>query len=219
MPIFTNEVLIDEQPVEVDGTVAVSAVSGTVTVDGSGVTQPVSGSVAVSAVSGTVTVDGSGVTQPVSGTVGITGTVTVDGSGVTQPVSGTVAVSAVSGTVTVDGSGVTQPVSGTFWQTTQPVSGTVSVVPGGTATATVSRIAVNNTGAVTLSASNSAKIKVIIYNEGGTLYVKFGTAASSTDFTYVMTVDSTLEITEYYGIITARKASGSTYADVTEVGI
>lgn len=91
------------------------SVDGTVTVDGSGSTQPVSGTVAVSGVSGTVTVDGSGVTQPVSGTVavsGVSGTVTVDGSGVTQPVSGTVAVSSVSGTVTVDGSATTQPVSG-----------------------------------------------------------------------------------------------------------
>jgi hypothetical protein len=38
-------------------------------VDGSASTQPVSGTVAVSSVSGTVSVDGSGVTQPVSGTV------------------------------------------------------------------------------------------------------------------------------------------------------
>ena len=234
MPIFTNEVLLDGQPI---------------TVDGSAVTQPVSGTVAVSAVSGTVTVDGSGVTQPVSGSVSVSavsGTVTVDGSGVTQPVSGSVSVSAVSGTVTVDGSGVTQPVSGTFWQTTQPVSGTfwqttqpvsgpltdtqlratpvpvsgtVSVVAGGTGLATVTRVAVNNTAAVTLTASNSAKIKVIIFNEGGTLYVKLGSTAASTDYSYVMTTDSTLEISEYYGIITARKNSGSTFVQVTEVGI
>jgi hypothetical protein len=258
MPIFTNEVIIDAQPITVDGsavtqpvsgTVAVSAVSGTVTVDGSGVTQPVSGSVAVSAVSGTVTVDGSGVTQPVSGSVSVSavaGTVTVDGSGVTQPVSGSISVSNFPATQPVSGSvsvsnfpatqpvsiatmpstpvtgtfwQTTQPVSGTFWQTTQPVSGTVSVIAGGTATATVNRISVTNTGASTLSASNAAKIKVIIYNEGGTLYVKFGATASSTDFTYVMTVDSTLEVSEYYGIITARKSSGTTFVDVTEVGI
>ncbi len=34
--------------------------------------------------------------------------------------------------VKVDGSAVTQPVSGTFWQTTQPVSGTVTADQGGT---------------------------------------------------------------------------------------
>lgn len=37
-----------------------------------------------------------------------------------------------SGGLRVDGSGVTQPVSGTFWQTTQPVSGTVTADQGGT---------------------------------------------------------------------------------------
>jgi hypothetical protein len=223
MPIFTNEVIIDAQPI---------------TVDGSGVTQPVSGTVAVSAVSGTVTVDGSGVTQPVSGTVAVSsvsGTVTVDGSGVTQPVSGSISVSnfpatqPVSGSVSVSNFPATQPVSiatmpstpvtGTFWQTTQPVSGTVSTIAGTTGLATVSRISVTNTVATTLSVSNAAKVKVILYNEGGTLYVKFGTAASSTDLSYVMTVDSTLEITDYHGIVTARKASGTTFVDVTEVGI
>jgi len=93
---------------------------------------------------GTLSVDGSGVTQPISGTItanlsaidnavldaiaaSLTGTLAVDGSGVTQPVSGTVTANlgatdnavldaiaaSVSGTVTVDGSGVTQPISGT----------------------------------------------------------------------------------------------------------
>lgn len=58
----------------------------------------------VTRVSGTVTVDGSGVTQPVSGTITAnagTGTFTVDGSGVTQPVSGTVTANAGTGTFTV----------------------------------------------------------------------------------------------------------------------
>ncbi len=63
----------------VSGSVAVSGVSGSVTVDGSGVTQPVSGTVAVSGVSGSVVVDGSGVTQPVSGSVSITGNVSTVG--------------------------------------------------------------------------------------------------------------------------------------------
>lgn len=52
-------------------------------------------------ISGTVTVDNSGVTQPISGTVTAnagTGTFTTDGSGVTQPISGTVTANAGSGT-------------------------------------------------------------------------------------------------------------------------
>ena len=49
MPLFTNEQEILNQPI---------------TVDGSGVTQPVSGTVTANAGTGTFTVDGSGVTQP-----------------------------------------------------------------------------------------------------------------------------------------------------------
>ena len=37
----------------------------------------------------------------------------------------------LAGALRVDGSGATQPVSGTFWQTTQPISGTVTANQGG----------------------------------------------------------------------------------------
>ena len=119
-------------------------VSGTVTANPSG-TQSISGTVTANAGTGTFTVDGSGVTQPISvvslplpsgaatsvkqpalGTAGtasadvitvqgISGmtALKVDNSGVTQPISGTITANAGSGTFTVDGSGHTQPVSGT----------------------------------------------------------------------------------------------------------
>lgn len=139
--------------------------------------------------------------------------------------------------VNIQDGGNSITVDGVFFQATQPVSiaGSVAVtgpltdaelratpVPvtqGGTGTVTVTRVSVNNTTAVTLSASNSAKQRVVIYNEGGTLFVKFGATASSTDYSYVMTVDSTLEIEGYYGLITARKNSGTTFVQVTEIGI
>ena len=56
----------------------------------------------------------------------------VDGSGVTQPVSGTFwqTTQPVSGSISVSNFPATQPVSGTFWQTTQPVSGTVTANTG-----------------------------------------------------------------------------------------
>lgn len=80
------------------------------------------------ALGATLTVDGSGVTQPVSGTVSVSGSVAVTGTfwQATQPVSvaslplpagaateatlGSIE-AALGGTLTVDGSGVTQPVS------------------------------------------------------------------------------------------------------------
>ena len=90
----------------ISGTVGVS---GSVTVDGSGVTQPVSG-------------DFYQATQPVSasalplptGAASETTLASLDGKVTvcdTSSISGSVAVSGVSGTVTVDGSGVTQPIS------------------------------------------------------------------------------------------------------------
>jgi len=119
-----------------------TALAGTLTVDGSGSTQPISGTVTANAGTGTFTVDGSGVTQPVSAAslplpsgaataakqpaLGTAGTPSADvisiqgvASGTVVPVSdggGALTVDGtvgVSGTVTVDGSGVTQPVSGT----------------------------------------------------------------------------------------------------------
>jgi hypothetical protein len=235
MAVFTNEVLGPLTDAELRATAV-----------------PISGSVAAT-VSGTVLVDGSAVTQPVSGTV----TASVSNFPATQPVSGSVTVLNASIPVTGTFWQATQPVSGTFWQATQPVSGSVSVSnfpatqpvsgtvtvanPGltdaqlratpvvitgsvstsgsSTGTATVSRVAVDNTAAVTLSASNSAKTRLVIYNEGGTLFVKYGATASNTDYTYVVKVDTTLEISGYYGLVTARKASGSTFVQVTEVGI
>jgi len=105
----------------VDGTVAVS---GTVTVDGSGVTQPVSGTVTANlgatdnAVLDTIetntdslTVVGGGLEATalrVTIANDSTGVVSIDDNGGSVTVDGTVG---ISGTVTVDGSGVTQPVS------------------------------------------------------------------------------------------------------------
>jgi len=65
--------LLSTTPIE--GTAAnglevdVTRVTGTVTVDGSAVTQPVSGTVTANAGTGTLLVDGSAVTQPISGTI------------------------------------------------------------------------------------------------------------------------------------------------------
>lgn len=98
-------------------------------------------------------------------------------------------------------------------------AGTVSTIPVGTGVSAVARISVGSGAVVTLSASNAAKRRVIIYNEAGTLFVKFGTSASSTNFTYTMPPNTTVETDEYYGIVTARKLSGTTFVDVTEVGI
>ena len=119
---------------------AIQPVSGSVSVSNFPATQVVSGSVSVSNFPSSQAVTGTfwQATQPVSGSVSVSNFPT------TQPVSGSVSVSnfpatqPVSGSVTanqgtspwvtsVNNFPATQPVSGTFWQTTQPVSGSVSV--------------------------------------------------------------------------------------------
>lgn len=94
----------------------------------------------------------------------------------------------------------------------------IPVTQGGAAVATVTSVSVS-TVAVTLSASNSAKTRVIVYNESGDLFVKLGASASTSNYSYRITKASTLEIDGYYGIVTAIRASGMGNALVTEVGI
>ena len=137
----------------------------------------------------------------------------VDGSGVTQPVSGTVTANAGTGPFPVSDNGGALTVDGSV-----SISGTVSTTVGGTGTATVTQVSVSTTVA-TLSASNSAKTKVIVHNESGTLFVKLGSGASSSSYTYRLTGNTVVEVEGYFGIITATKASGTSNALVTEVGI
>jgi hypothetical protein len=130
------------------GSVEVAKVSaaGLVSVDGSGVTQPVSGTFwqatqPVSASSLPLPAGASiSANQPTnaaqaSATSGQTGGLSMGAAttaapsyttGQTNPLSLNLA-----GGLRVDGSGVTQPVSGTFWQATQPISGTITANQGG----------------------------------------------------------------------------------------
>lgn len=128
------------------------------------------------------------------------------------------------GGVNVNNFPATQPVSGTVnvgnFPATQPVSGAVSVnnFPNGSvSTATVTSVAVNPTTPVTLVASNSNRIKTIIHNETGTLFVKLGSAASLTSYSYRLPGNVTLEVTNYTGDITAIKQTGTSNALVTEL--
>lgn len=84
--------------------------------------------------------------------------------------------------------------------------------------ATITSVVVSTTVA-TISASNASKTKVVVYNESGTLFVKLGSGASSTSYSYRLTANTVLEISGYTGIVTAIKATGSSNALVTEVGI
>jgi hypothetical protein len=100
---------------------------------------------------------------------------------------------------------------------TQPISGSVTVsnIPVSVATATVLPVTVSPIVA-TLLATNPARILAVIWNETGTLYVKAGTGASSSSYTWRLTANTELDVENYTGAITATKASGTSTCLVTE---
>jgi hypothetical protein len=89
------------------------------------------------------------------------------------------------------------------------------------ATATLSNVATSNVNA-TLLASNTARKGAVIYNDSlVVMYVKFGTTASSTSFTYYLAAGATLELPTSPGLYTGRidgiLASSTGNARVTEL--
>lgn len=230
MSVFTNEEIVTGT-VDVNNFPAVQPVSdngGSLTVDGPltdaelratpidvNATFTPSGTQDVNLVStipvpvtdngGSLTVDG---TVAVSGSVAVTGPLTDTQLRATPvPISGTVTANAGTGNFTVtQATGTNLHVS---------VDNFPVVF---TNLATVTPVSVSTTVA-TLSAANVAKTQVIIFNESGTLFVKLGTGASSSSYTYRLTANTELEITGYYGIITGTKLTGTSTAMVTEVGI
>jgi hypothetical protein len=109
-------------------------------------------------------------------------------------------------------------------------SGTWTVQPGNTAnttawlttdrgtTATTSQPATSTTVA-TLQASNAARKELVIVNNAGVvLYVKYGSTATTTDWTHAVAAGGTHICDKYTGIVTGILASGSaSTANVTEV--
>lgn len=135
----------------------------------------------------------------------------------------------VSGTVNVGNFPATQNVNVTGTVETEikndsgnplPISGSVSVsnFPGAeTIQATVTNTSVG-TSAVTILAANATRRGIIITNESGTLFVKFGSGASSTSYTYRLVANTTVDLdTRYPGVISAVKVSGTTPVLSTEL--
>lgn len=101
------------------------------------------------------------------------------------------------------------------------LNGATVITPRPVATATLSNVSTSTTSA-TLIASNTSRKGVVIYNDAATtLYVKFGSTASATSFTYLLLTGETLELPGagilYTGIITGTLASSTGTARVTEL--
>lgn len=141
----------------------------------------------------------------------IIGQVSVDNFPATQPVSATDLdirdLNSATDSVTAIG-----PLTDTQLRATPvPVSfSSASLTP------TVSRVSVGSGAAVQLTAANFQR--AVIHNESGTLYVKLGTGASATDYSYRLTANQLLEINfSANTAITAIKATGTSDVQVTRL--
>ncbi len=114
-------------------------------------------------------------------------------------------------------------------QVTAAQNGTWTIQPGNTAnttawlftdrgaSASLARVATSTTAATLLASNASRKEAVIVNESAAVLYVKFGTAASATDYTYQVAAGLQVIEDKYTGLISGALASGSGTAQVTEV--
>ncbi len=132
-------------------------------------------------------VDGSGVTQPVSGSVSVSGSINIGNFPATQPVS-------IAAPVAVTG-----PLTDTQLRAT-PVP--VITAPTTSSSATISQVVLSSNTNATLLAANANRKKVVLFAPKSTLYVKFGTTASATSFTYIaIAANTTFELSTWIGQI------------------
>lgn len=184
-------------------------------------------------------VDGSTVTQPVSGTITVANPGLTDTELRATPID-------VNATFTPSGtqdvnivSTISLPVTGTFFQATQPVSIAASVavtgpltdtqlratpVPVSTSpsvvnTASITRVATSTSDTVILAANANRKGFIIATETGTSNYVALGAVATTTNYTYFISSNTTIDKSNfpYTGTIHFIRSSGSGNIQVTEL--
>lgn len=166
---------------------------------------PVSGTVSVNE---PVSVDDNGGSLTVDGTVAVTqstspwvigdggSSISVDDSGGSLTVDGTITANAGSGTFVVGDGGSSISIDDNGGSVT--VDGSLTITDSGNTTATRTNVA-RSASNQTLLASNTGRKGATIYNDSNsTLYVKFGTTASTTDFTVALDQADYYEIPFHY---------------------
>lgn len=84
-------------------------------------------------------------------------------------------------------------------------------------TSSVNAVSTSGTSA-TLASASGGRLRIVIVNDSSaTLYVKYGTTASSSDWTIKLAPDSTLDEDAYTGRIDAVLSTGTGTARVTEL--
>lgn len=167
-------------------------------------------------------VDNSGVTQPISGTVtsniGTTNGLALDTSLSTLNTSVNTLLkpaSTLTKVSTVDT--ITNPITIQDGGGSITVDGVITANPQKGTTSTLTNVAASVTN-VTLIAANSNRIQVTIFNDGDKdMYIKLGTTASTSSFSYFLLRKEHLIIDDYTGRIDAIWTGTSATARITEI--
>lgn len=162
--------------------------------------------------------------------------VNIQDGGNSITVDGTIAVSSVAGSVTVvqptgtnlhvvSDTGSTTAVTGNV-TVVQPTgtnlhvvvdSGTITTASNKATAATITRVATSTTAATVLTALVTRK-KFVIRTETGThTYVAYGSTATSTNYTYDLGPDATLEEDVWTGSVSVVRLSGTGSIQVTDL--
>lgn len=153
--------------------------------------------------------------EPGSSPLSVTGSaISVTNFPATQPISGSVSVSNFPATQPVS---VAAPIAVT--QSTSPwvVSGTVTTVTGSASAATITRVATTAVSVTLLAANVNRKKALIMTETGATNYVAFGSAATATNYTYMLGSTMVLEVINWTGSITLARSTGTGNVQVTEL--
>ena len=96
------------------------------------------------------------------------------------------------------------------------ITGSIPMRKSGSATSTLANVS-GSASSVQLAAANSSRIKLAIHNDSAAvLYVKEGTTASTTDYTYKLFQDDIVIIDDYTGQVDGIWSSATGAARVTE---
>lgn len=209
-------------PVTVDGTVCIDDCGGSITVDDGGGSLTVDGTVAVSNFPASVEVSNDvGNPLPISDAGG---SITVDGTVVSSEAKAEDSVSA-SGDNGIPVLGVRNDTNATTTSTDGDYSFLATDEKGNVktaskaGTATLANVSAS-ASSVTLIAANDFRKGAVIHNDSlNILYVKFGSTASATSYTYRLTSQATLElpVMTYTGIITGIWTVATGAARTTEL--
>jgi hypothetical protein len=96
-----------------------------------------------------------------------------------------------------------------------PITGSFS--PEKASSDSISRVSTSTTSATILSSNSSRKKAVVVNEAAANLYVKYGTTASATSYSYLLEPNDILEETVFTGRIDAILASGTGNAQVSEM--